>query len=196
MRPPRRSPPPLPPRPVLRRKREVDAPEPEPETPGPELGPCFRIDRHGNWFYHENAITRKEMVCILAMTLERWPDGTYFVDNPIVSGSAEIEDAPFVIETAVIGSSKGVPLVSLCTNIDQIIALDRSSGLRSGIDRANGLPALYIDLGGGLEARFSDAACRTLAEAARTETVDGRVTYGIWSDGVFFPLPDLSDYLE
>lgn len=196
MRPPRRPPPPLPPRPTLRRRKEENVPRSEPDTQETNPDPCFRIDRYGNWFYHENAITRKEMVCILAMTLECWPDGTYYVDNPIVSGTALIEDAPFVIQTVVLGSSKGEPLVSLYTNIDQIVALDRNSTLYSSIDRTSGLPALYIYLGDNLTARFGDSACRTLAATARMETIDGREDYGIWSDGIFFPLPDLSGYLE
>lgn len=194
MRPPRRSPPP--PHPTLRRRKEETVLRPEPDARESHPDPCFRIDRYGNWFYHDNAITRKEMVCILAMTLECWPDGTYFVNNPIVSGTALIEDAPFIIQAVVVGSSEGVPLVSLCTNIDRIVALDRNSTLYSCLDPTSGLPALYIDLGRNLTARFGDSACRTLATTARRETIDGREDYGVWSDGIFFPLPDLSGYQE
>ncbi len=165
-------------------------------TAEPVLRPCFRIDHHGNWFYHEKAILRKEMVCLLAATLNRLPDGRYMVDNPMVGGDVDVEDAPFIVEELYIGGVGEKQKISLLSNVDQMLALDETTPLRYAVDNDSGLPALYVTLRDGLEARLSFSACRSLAKAACTAVIDEKSVYGVWSDGVFFPLPELTAFLD
>ncbi len=182
----RRSPPPLSPSFYPTQKEKITAAEEIVQDR------CFRIDREGRWFYHGMAIVRKEMVCLLAATLNRQPDGRYTVDSPMVCGDVVVEDAPFVIDDVFIGTVAGRQSISMATNVDQIVILEDGVMLRSDVDRHSGFPVLYVTLLGGFEARLSLAACRSLALAACDEMKDGVPLYGVWSEGVFFALPRMT----
>ena len=148
----------------------------------------IRIDVDGGWHWDGEPVRRKELICMLAYMLDRDDDGTYWIRTPTEYGRITVEDAPF-LGTAVYVSGEGEgTLVSVLTNVDQLITVDANHPLRIATDPATGEPRPYVTVGRGLEARIVRAAFYELADHAHEETVGGERLYGIWSSGDFFAL--------
>lgn len=148
----------------------------------------IRIDRNGTWFYHGSPIGRKEMVCLFASVLQRYPDGSYWLVTPVEAGRIEVEDVPFVgVELFVSGTGRD-QVVSVRTNVDQIITLDQNHPLRmmGGVQSDDRIP--YVEVRDGLAARLLRPVFYELVNLAVPEHQDGDAVLGIWSKGVFFPL--------
>ncbi len=162
------------------------------ETPADcgDLG--LSIDRHGQWFYHDSPIGRKEMVCLFASMLVRHADGSYWLESPGERGTLHVEDAPFLaVEMFTIGIGQD-QVVSFRTNVDEMVTLDAAHPLRLAVCPETGDPLPYVYLRDGLEARLSRSVYYELVDRGFEEKVDGEDSYGIWSKGTFFPLGRLT----
>ena len=177
------------------------APDPAPRKPRADSSPradaalsmapiCgeipIRIARDGTWFYHGSPIGRKALVRLFASVLRRADDGAYHLVTPVERGAIEVEDAPFV---AVLCDSSGegrAQRLAFTTNLDEIVAAGPAHPIRAG--GTQDAPAPYLLVRPGLEARIARAVYYQLVELGREEVVDGRLAFGVWSDGAFFPL--------
>lgn len=164
------------------------------DAPIEESGKCrpdhelfeMRIARDGKWFYHGTPIPRKEMVCLFASTLTRRPDGGYRLVTPSEEMGIEVEDVPFLaVELFVSGSGRDT-VFSFRTNVDEIVTLDETHGLRI-VCKKDGAPP-YLTVREGLEARLTRSVYYELVALGLEETIAGERLYGVWSKGIFFPL--------
>lgn len=161
-------------------------------NPGVGCGPLdIRIGRNGLWYYHGSPINRKEMVCLFASMLERRPDGSYWLVSPTEQGWIDVEDVPFLaveLYTCQCGRDR---VVSLRTNVDEMVTLDQDHPLRFTTHPMTGEPSPYILVRPGLEARLTRAVYYELVALGHEERINEETVYGIWSKGQFFPLGPL-----
>lgn len=153
----------------------------------------IRIDRNGCWFYHGSPIGRKEMVCLFASVLERRDDGSFWLVTPAEAGRIVVEDAPFLGVEAYFCQAGRDLVVSIRTNVDEMIDLDDDHPLRLVHNSATGEPIPYIQVRDGLEARLTRAVYYELVAMGHEEKINGEAVYGLWSKGTFFPLGSLAD---
>lgn len=146
----------------------------------------MRIARDGKWFYHGTPIPRKEMVCLFASMMSRRADGTYWLTSAVEEAQIEVEDVPFLaVELFVCGSGREM-CFSFRTNVDEMVTLDETHGLRVAMD-SSGTPP-YLTVRDGLEARLTRSVYYELVALGVEENIGGEILYGVWSKGIFFPL--------
>lgn len=172
---------------MKRNQAIIDAPIEDAMEGRVNHGPLdMKIARDGKWFYHGTPIPRKEMVCLFASTLTRRPDGSYWLVTPAEQGQIEVEDVPFLaVELFTCGSGREM-VFSFRTNVDEIVTLDQDHPLRIVCNK-DGTPP-YLTVREGLEARLTRSVYYELVALGLEETVDEERLYGVWSNGIFFPL--------
>ncbi len=159
------------------------------EVNGPDCGTFdIRIDRNGVWHYRNSPIDRKEMVCLFAGLLERRADGTFWLVTPFEAGRIEVDDAPFLAVEMFVNGAGREAVVSFRTNVDELVTLDAKHPLKIRHDPETGCPLPYVTVRDGLEARLTRAVYYELVAHGFEEKMDGQATYGVWSNGTFFPM--------
>lgn len=162
-----------------------------------ELDGCgdlgIHIDRSGRWFYHGSTIPRKEMVCLFASMLERRADGSYWLRTDDEEGRITVEDVPFVAVELFACQSGRDMVLSLRTNVDEIVTVDKEHPLRIVACPDTGESVPYVHVRDGIEARLTRAVYYELVAMGFEEKVGGDVLYGLWSSGIFFPLGRATD---
>ncbi|HBP73903.1 MAG: DUF1285 domain-containing protein [Alphaproteobacteria bacterium] len=159
----------------------------------------IRIAADGNWYHEGGLIGRPALVKLFASVLQREADGSYWLVTPVERGTIMVEDAPFII-TAM--SCEGVgrdQQIRFTTNVGDTLLLGRDNPMvmrpTAGPDTGSGhqpgagaaTPELrpYVTVRQALEALVARPVFYELAEQS-VAGEDGR--FGVWSDGVFFPL--------
>jgi hypothetical protein len=146
------------------------------------------IRRDGTWFYRGSPIGRKPLVKLFASVLRRDDRGGYWLVTPAEKGRIEVEDVPFVAVEATIEGAGREQTVTLRTNLDEIVMLDRAHPLRIVEDPATREPAPYVLVRDGLEARLARPVFYELVERGEEREEGGTRVLGIWSAGAFFRL--------
>jgi hypothetical protein len=152
----------------------------------------IRIGRDGTWYYHESPIRRPALAKLFSSVLRREPDGTYWLVTPAERGRIIVDDVPFVaVEMQVVGTGRA-RILSFRTNLDDRVDADESHPIRVETDPHTGEPSPYVLIRDGLEARLSRPVFYQLVDLGDEETIDGNRFFGVWSNGKFFPLGDLT----
>lgn len=159
----------------------------------------MRIARDGTWFHEGRPIARPALVALFASILRREADGAFVLVTPAEKMTIAVEDAPFVaVELHVAGQGRDRRL-TLRTNVGDVVVAGPDHPLRFAEEAETGGLKPYIRVRGGLEALASRAVAMELAALAladegqeapgQQEAPDGAGCTGVWSDGVFFALP-------
>ena len=128
-------------------------------------------------------------VAEIASVLRKDADGKHYLVTPAEKVDVDVADAPFLaVEMQVEGSGRGQSLV-FRTNVDDIVTAGREHPLRFAIEPSSQGLKPYLHVRGRLEALVTRALYYDLVEMAVTEERDGRQRLGLWSGGVFFPMP-------
>ena len=159
---------------------------------------CGDIDLHiardGTWFYHGSPIGRKEMVCLFASVLWRDGHGTYWLETPAEKARISVEDAPFIAEALYAGTDpEGRQVVSLSTNVDELVTVDDDHPVWVDEDSDTGEPRPYVRVRDNLDARLARPVFYDLVAHGTEERIDGEDMFGLWSNGSFFPLGRMSE---
>lgn len=148
----------------------------------------IRIARDGTWFYRGSPIGRKRLVKLFSTILRRDAAGDYWLITPVEKGKIEVEDAPFVVVEVSEHGTGPDQMLTVRTNLDDIVVVGADHPLRVETDPATGAPRPYVMVRDGLEALVSRAVFYHLVErAVARQTADGTVL-GVWSGGTFFAL--------
>ena len=156
----------------------------------------FLIKRDGTWLYRGTPINRKELVCLFASVLRREEDGSFWLQTPAERGRIEVEDAPFLaVELDWTGDGRQ-QVLSLRTNVDEVITVGPDHPIRISHDviTCDPTPYLRVRPGAGhlaIEARINRATYYELVALAVPEWVGNRRLLGVWSCGQFFSLGEL-----
>jgi uncharacterized protein len=146
------------------------------------------IARDGTWSYRGSPIRRLPLVRLFSTVLRREADGTFWLVTPVERGRINVEDAPFVaVEVTRHGEGRQQRLI-FRTNVDDTVAADAAHPLRVVNDLETGAPNPYILVRDELEARLTRPVFYELVELGREERVGDKTLYGVWSNGIFFPL--------
>jgi uncharacterized protein len=128
------------------------------------------------------------MVKLFSTVLERDGAGTFFLSTPAERGRITVEDAPFIGVELLCEGAERAQVLSVRTNVDDIVTLDATHALRIAHDARTGEPRPYVHVRDGLEARLLRPVFYELVELGREERVGDATVFGIWSKGEFFPL--------
>lgn len=168
---------------------------PGPDDPGTDT-PLFlgdldiRIAEDGAWYYHGEALGGKEVLCLLAATLTPDEVGNFWLVTPAEVGRIQVDDAPFsAVEMFAAGAGRG-QVLSLRTNVDEIVTVDADHPLRAQSHPQSGEIRLYVRLRPQIEARVVGSVYNELLARGEHETVDEARAYGVWSSGIFFRLDE------
>ena len=147
----------------------------------------MRIAADGTWYYLKTPIGRPALVKLFASVLKREGDD-YFLVTPVEKCGLQVEDAPFVAVELKVADGDAGQVLNFRTNVDDIVAVGPEHPLRFAIEeKTQGLKP-YILLRGRLEALVTRALNYDLVDLA-LETCPPGAGLGVWSGGVFFPLP-------
>jgi len=148
----------------------------------------LRIDKDGIWHYHGSPIQRKELVCLFASSLVRDTAGNHWLVTPSEMGPIEVEDAPFIaVEMFVAGGGQS-QILSLRTNVDEIVTIDEDHPLLVASQPGTGAAAPYVALDRGLRARLTRSVYYELAGLAVATEIAGRQCFAVWSSRRAFPI--------
>jgi hypothetical protein len=147
----------------------------------------LRIRSDGVWLYRDSPIGRAALVKLFAGVLRKDVDGRHYLVTPAEKIDVAVDDAPFLaVEMEVRGNGRAQELI-FRTNVDDIVVAGREHLLRFAIEPESGGLKPYLHVRGRLEALVTRALLYDLVELGTEE--EGRGA-GLWSGGVFFPLPD------
>lgn len=176
---------------------------------GKAAGPCqeravfdrgelpFLIRRDGSWLYRGSPIGRKSMVCLFASVLTRDEEGAFMLETPAERGRIDVEDAPFVAVGLDWSGSGRDQVLSFRTNVDELVTAGAEHSIRVAHDLFTCEPTPYLHVRDGkgvfpVEARICRAVYYELVALAEPGFRHGRRVLGVWSDGVFFSLGEIS----
>ncbi len=167
----------------------------------------IRIDRDGVWYYEGSPIGRKELVCLFASVLFRDSAGRYWLVTPAEMCQVHVDDVPFLGVELFAAGCGAEQVLSVRTNIDEIVTLDRDHPLKVVHDPVTNEPRPYLRVRPGLSARISRPVFYELVElgvpgtdakepiADRDAAPSNATVVGVWSSGEFFPLGRLDQAL-
>jgi hypothetical protein len=156
----------------------------------------MRIARDGTWFYHGSPIGRTQLIKLFSTVLKRDSIGDYWLETPVEKCRIQVEDAPFLaVEMMVEGSGVNQRL-RFRTNVDDNVIAGSDNPIRVEIDPDSDEPSPYVLVRSGLEALIARAVFYDLVELAGEEERDGERQFGVWSDGVFFPLGNPGEIVD
>jgi hypothetical protein len=153
----------------------------------------IRIDRDSIWYYHGSPIQRKELVCLFGSLLRRDTRGNYWLVTPSEIVPIEVEDAPFLAVEMYCAGHGDKRMISLRTNIDEIVTIDEAYPLFMRTSSAEEGRVPYVRLSGQREAKLTRALYYELVSQAEQHEFDGRQVLGVRSGGRFFVLGPVDD---
>ena len=152
----------------------------------------IRIARDGTWFHEGTPIGRLGLVTLFASILKREGD-RYFLVTPVEKVGIQVEDAPFLAVDFTVTESGPSQRLTFVTKTEDRITAGPDHALRIATDPATGEPAPYIHVRAGMEALIDRKSFYRLVDLGVQEEVDGTPWFGVWSDGVFFPITPSAD---
>jgi uncharacterized protein len=170
----------------------MTAPLPPVEKWNPEH--CGAMDlvirRDGLWVHEKTPIGRAALVQLFARILRREADD-YFLVTPVEKIEIIVEDVPFIITLLEAEGEGERQNIMVQTNLGERFTIGPDHPLEFRDYCPEGAkspsPAPYVTVRRNLEARFSRNAWYDLASLAKTDKQSGAI--GVWSEGVFYPLP-------
>ncbi len=148
----------------------------------------MRIASDGTWHYLGTPIGRKALVELFASVLRKDDDGVTYLVTPVEKIAITVDDAPFLaVELSATGQGPD-QLVTIRTNVGDVVMAGKDHPLRFAIDAETGAVKPYILVRGRLEALFARPLLYELVEHGATHDVSGEDWFGIWSGGRFFPI--------
>ena len=147
----------------------------------------IRIARDGTWYYLGTPIGRKPLVRLFS-TILKLEDEKYFLVTPVEKVGIQVEDAPFVAVDFVVEGEGNHQILTFETNVGDRVAAGPEHPIRVVRDAESGEPSPYVMVRAGLEALIDRKSFYRLVEIGAHAQKDGESWFGLWSNGVFFPV--------
>lgn len=155
----------------------------------------MRIASDGTWFYQGSAITRDRLVRLFSTVLRRDEDGKYFLVTPVEKVGITVDDAPFLAVGMSVDGTRREQIVTLETNVGDLVKVDAAHPLRFSDSSAQAGPKPYVLVRGRLEALVNRPRFYDLVELGVEEEIDGAPWFGVWSSGTFFAMARADDVM-
>jgi hypothetical protein len=154
----------------------------------------MRITRDGTWYHEGGPIERQALAHLFSTILRREDDGCYYLVTPVEKWRIQVDDAPFVaVLLEVINRGAQEQELHFITNLSDGVTAGPEHPLEVEYTRPGGEPSPYVHVRGRLRALLSRSVFLELTELGEEREVDGKPLYGVWSQGVFFPLGSLHE---
>jgi len=158
----------------------------------------MRIASDGTWHYMGSPINRDALVRLFASVLRR-DDDDYVLVTPVEKVGIVVEDAPFVAVEMQISGNGGQQVLTLRTNVGDVVTVDGAHPLRFVHERDTGGLKPYVLVRDRLEAKLARPLLYELAEIGVIESRDEAAYFGVWSSGNFYPMvleSDIAEFME
>jgi uncharacterized protein len=148
----------------------------------------MRIAADGRWYYQATPIARPALVRLFASVLMR--DGErYCLVTPVEKCGIRVDDAPFLaVELEVLHVGQPNQRLRLRTNLDDWVDCNADHPLRFDREDETGGLKPYVHVRRGLWAKATRALYFDLVDLGEEREIDGRVLFGVASDGAFFAM--------
>ena len=147
----------------------------------------IRIAADGTWYYLGSPIGRARLVRLFASVL-RHEHGRYYLVTPVEKIGIRVDDAPFVaVELHHSGRGRD-GVLTLRTNIGDVVEVDEEHRLRFAVEEETGGLKPYVMVRDGLEALLARPLLYELADLGLVEKGEDGDRFGVWSRGTFFAM--------
>lgn len=150
------------------------------------------IRRDGTWTYLGSPIQRIALVKLFASVLRLETDGSYWLITPVERGRIEVEDVPFVAVAIEVSGDGDEQVIRFRTNLEEWITVGPDHPLTCRKppwpEPDQDVLVPYVKVRDGLEARIERAVYYELIELGTLGQGEAGAEFGVWSQGVFFPL--------
>ncbi|MEM8749497.1 MAG: DUF1285 domain-containing protein [Pseudomonadota bacterium] len=146
------------------------------------------IKRDGTWFYMGSPIGRAPLVRLFSTILRKDEDGKTYLVTPVEKVGITVEDAPFVgVEMNAIDRN-GEQVITLRTNVGDVVEISASNPLRFEIVGETDQLKPYVLVRGRLEALLARPVMYELISHGEDIEVDGEAMFAVRSAGSVFPI--------
>lgn len=152
----------------------------------------MRIARDGTWFYLGTPIGRPGLVKLFSSIIKR-EGSDYFLVTPVEKVGITVDDAPFVAIDVECSGSDHNQRVTFATQVGDTVTAGPAHPLRVTRDPKTGEPSPYILIRANLEALIDRKSFYRLIDLCQHSHHDGADWFGLWSDGIFFPIIPSAD---
>lgn len=153
----------------------------------------IRIARNGTWYHEGEPILRETLARLFSTILRREADGCYYLVTPVEKWRIQVEDAPFVAVLLEVTNKGKDQALCFTTNLGDRVTAGSAHPVQVEYTKPSGEPSPYVWVRDQLRALISRAVFLELVELGEEREVAGEPLYGVWSQGVFFPLGSLHD---
>jgi hypothetical protein len=169
-------------------------------TPGKGLPPvdkwnpdfCGDLDMEikadGTWFYMGTPIGRQPLVRLFSTVLRKDADGRTYLVTPVEKVGIRVEDAPFLAVELDVAGEGDAQVMTLRTNVGDIVEAGAGNPLRFVIDKVNGGLKPYLLVRGRLEALLARPVTYELVSHGEEIIIDGKPMFAVRSKGIVFPI--------
>ena len=148
----------------------------------------MEIKRDGTWFYNGTPIGRAPLVRLFSTVLRKDEDGKTYLVTPVEKVGITVEDAPFVGVEIDISDKHGEQVISLRTNVGDLVEIGAEHPLRFEIFGEHKQLKPYALIRGRLEALLARPVMYELIEHGEEIEIDGRIMFSVRSGGEIFPI--------
>ena len=147
----------------------------------------IRIDGTGQWHHEGSPIGRIELVRLFATILKKDADGDYWLETPVEKMRIQVEDVPFIAVAMNIEGKGKEQSLSFEPNVGDSFKAGADKPIRVETNAETREPSPYVTVRDNLEAKITRSVFYDMVDLGIKH--DG--IFGVWSDGVFFPLCNL-----
>lgn len=148
----------------------------------------MEIKADGTWFYMGTPIGRKTLVKLFSTVLRKDEDGKTYLVTPVERVGITVEDAHFIVVEMNAHEEDGEQVLTMRTNMDDIIEVGPDNPLRFEIVEENDGVKPYVLVRGRLEALLARSVMYELVSMGEEIEVDGELMFAIKSRGEIFPI--------
>src|SRR4029078_13545913 len=155
----------------------------------------MRIGTDGTWFYQKTPIGRPALVKLFASVLKREGE-TYLLVQPVQKVGIVVDDGPFIaVEMNTSGGNNG-RVLQFRTNVDDCIPAGADHALRFEPQPKTGGLKPYLHVRRDLWAKVTRALFYDLVALGEECDVNGKMMFGVFSQGEFFAMAEASALRE
>ncbi len=123
----------------------------------------LKIKKDGTWWQNDEKFTRQSLIELFSKILRKDRDGLTYLVTPYEKVSIFVEDAHFIGKELFVTYDGNITMVHLKTNINEIIAIDKS--LKIWLFNKNENDSrVYLEIRGGLKIMLNRSAYYDLME--------------------------------
>lgn len=148
----------------------------------------IEISSDGTWFYMGTPIGRMPLVQLFSSVLRKDDDGETYLVTPVEKIRIRVEDAHFIaveVDTRMVADEQ---VLTFRTNVGDVVEAGPDNPIRFVEDKETGGLKPYLLVRGRLEALVARSVMYELAELGEEMDVDGKLMFGVRSNGALFPM--------